>query len=79
MLFQANYVLLNETNYKNLISIFNKPVPSNVIASETEERPLIKTSTANGVRRPILQKFNPIILFTNIQNLLISNEKCNNK
>ena len=32
------------------------PVPSSVIANETDERPLIKMSTATGARRPILQK-----------------------
>ena len=31
-----------------------KPVPRKVMANETDESPLIKISTANGTRRPIL-------------------------
>lgn len=33
-----------------------KPVPSNVIAKETDESPLINVKTANGARRPILNQ-----------------------
>jgi hypothetical protein len=42
--------------------IITLPIPSNVTANETEERPLIKVSTANGGRRPTLQN-KSILLF----------------
>ncbi len=59
---------------------FHLPVPSNVIAKETEERPLIRISTANGERRPILHK-NIFIFFQLLLNcyLLISDNQSDNK
>jgi hypothetical protein len=83
MLLQAIYVLSKKNELqkkKKLIFISIKPVPINVIANETEERPLIKVSTANGARRPILKKhFHNIFFYHLTSNLLISNNKCNNK
>jgi hypothetical protein len=50
------YVLVKKTKSKKSDFLhLIKPVPSNVIANETDERPLINVSTANGARRPILK------------------------
>ncbi len=45
----------------------NSPVPSNVIAKEIDEIPLIKINTANGDRRPILENSTLFISFKFIQ------------
>ena len=41
---------------RTLVFVFISPVPRNVIARETEERPLIHVNTANEGRRPNLSE-----------------------
>jgi hypothetical protein len=66
--------------YLRIHRCLNSPVPSNVIAKEIDERPLIKISTANGDRRPILEN-NILFSLSNLFNsrLLVSNNQSNNK